>query len=141
MHERPQAAARGSAPLVYARMTTPLQRPQAEEGKQLPEESEYVRQLPDWARKFLRQGAGSGTGASPAAMAAPASQPSSPAEKIHWTAPAYAPTAPIAYKESSAPPKSASAPAISDSDLTRAADQVYQMIEDRIRRERRRLGL
>ena len=33
------------------------------------------------------------------------------------------------------------APRISEAELQRTADQVYRMIEDRIRRERRRLGL
>ena len=33
------------------------------------------------------------------------------------------------------------APRISEAELQRTADRVYRMIEDRIRRERRRLGL
>ena len=38
-------------------------------------------------------------------------------------------------------PKGEPEPHISDAELQRTADRVYRMIEDRIRRERRRLGL
>ena len=38
-------------------------------------------------------------------------------------------------------PERADAPKISEAELQRTADRVYRMIEDRIRRERRRLGL
>jgi len=108
-------------------------------------ESDYVRRLPDWARRFLRE--------NPAAPAGPAElraarsissqqTPASAKDQVSWTAPAYAPEAPVSYRQKPAEQKpAASAPRISDAELQRTADQVYDMIQDRIRRERRRLGL
>ena len=64
-------------------------------------------------------------------------------ETVQWTAPNYRPpAAPLAYREKKEDgrPKGEPEPHISDAELQRTADRVYRMIEDRIRRERRRLG-
>ena len=107
-----------------------------------PAESEYVRKLPDWARRFLRSGAGEGQTMGSARNIA--SLPPPAEEKaVQWQAPNYRPpAAPITYREKRREePERADAPKISEAELQRTADRVYRMIEDRIRRERRRLGL
>ena len=52
------------------------------------------------------------------------------------------PEAPMAYreKEQNDQTREAGEVRISDAEIRRAADKVYHMIEERIRRERRRLG-
>ena len=112
-------------------------------------ESEYVKSLPDWARRFLKEGAGSlGTAGSMAVTSIPdtgKAQNKKP-QMMEWTAPGYQPTPPAEtqFKEMR-PPEDTGTQAgevqISDAEIRRTADRVYKMIEDRIRRERRRLGL
>ena len=110
---------------------------------QAPEESDYVRSLPDWARRFLRES--SKQGASEREMGMTGKRTSLPeqGERVQWTAPGYRPSpAPLAYREKkeSDRPKREPEHHISDAELQRTADRVYHMIEERIRRERRRLG-
>ena len=107
-----------------------------------PAESEYVRKLPDWARRFLRSGAGEGQTMGSARNIASLSPPAEE-KAVQWQAPNYRPpAAPITYREKRREePERADAPKISEAELQRTADRVYRMIEDRIRRERRRLGL
>ena len=106
------------------------------------EESEYVRSLPDWARRFLRESApGSAMGVARDIATLP--QPA-PEETIQWTAPNYRPPeAPVTLRQPSQPAKPGPAQEvhITDAEIQRTADRVYQLLEDRIRRERRRLGL
>ena len=67
-----------------------------------------------------------------------------PEEQVQWTAPNYhPPEASVVYreKEKSVQPPSRREFQISETELQRTADRVYRMIEERIRRERRRLGL
>ena len=109
------------------------------------EESEYVRSLPDWARRFLRESGGQG-GQSPMGTARDISalpRPAQGEETVRWTAPSYRPPAPITYREKNreAETRQAAAPRLSEGELQRAADKIYRIIEDRIRQERRRLGL
>ena len=62
-------------------------------------------------------------------------------DAVQWTAPNYRPpAAPMTYREKPGR-EERQAPRISEAELQRTADRVYRMIEDRIRRERRRLGL
>ena len=63
-------------------------------------------------------------------------------EPVQWTAPNYRPPATIAYREKGeAPPQSDHGETVvSDAALKRTADRVYRLIEERLRRERRRLG-
>ena len=113
----------------------------AESGGAHPE-SEYVRKLPDWARRFLREGAQRTGQAMGSARSIATLPPQAGEETVHWQAPGYRPpAAPIAYREKREAPGQTPAPRISEAELQRTADRVYQMIEDRIRRERRRLGL
>ena len=116
----------------------------AEQAK--PGESPFVRSLPDWARRFLASGTDSGSATQTMGVARSITslpQPE-PEESIQWSAPNFRPPeAQIAYrqKEKGETAQETTEVRISDADLQRAADRVYHMIEDRIRRERRRLGL
>ena len=110
-----------------------------------PAESAYVKSLPDWARRFLREGAAQ-SGQSMGTARNIASLPSqAEGDAVQWTAPNYRPpAAPMTYREKPGREERQAgqqAPRISEAELQRTADRVYRMIEDRIRRERRRLGL
>ena len=111
-------------------------------------DSDYVRSLPQWARDFLHS--------SPASPAVPpvvttarpiSSQPAPAAEQVEWSAPALrrppAPAAETALRQREEPRRDAARqPArLSDTELRRTADKVYQLLEARLRQERRRLGL
>ena len=132
-------------PLTYG-PGQPVSTPQTEGGGQPgTEESAYVRSLPDWARRFLQDGPPRGQGTQTMRVARNIASLSQPAEEdsIQWTAPAYRPPeAPMAYreKEQNDQTREAGEVRISDAEIRRAADKVYHMIEERIRRERRRLG-
>ena len=101
--------------------------------------------LPDWARRFLRESGGQGgqshMGTARDISALP--RPAQGEETVQWTAPGYRPPAPITYREKNreAETRQAAAPRLSEGELQRAADKIYRIIEDRIRQERRRLGL
>ena len=137
-------AARGPEPveLTYS-SADPASEAAAGKPERAPAESEYVQKLPDWARRFLRSGAAGegqtmGSARNIATLPPPAGE-----ETVRWQAPNYRPpAAPITYREKGREePERAAAPRISEAELQRTADRVYRMIEDRIRRERRRLGL
>lgn len=117
-----------------------------------PMDSDYIHSLPDWARRFLQEGAPrtrdeavrrigteqrGGTARNIAALPLP------DGDTIEWAAPDYRAPAPTEYREP--PQRQEQSPArsayISDPELQRTADRVYRMIEERIRRERHRLGL
>lgn len=107
------------------------------------EESDFVRSLPEWARSFLKKG-----GAAQQTMGVvrdiAVSQPQETADQIQWTAPNYRPpAAPMAYREKprEEQPRESRPARISETELQRTADRVYRILEERIRRERRRLGL
>jgi hypothetical protein len=106
-----------------------------------------VSRLPDWARRFLRENPAAPSGPADLRAARSISSQQAPAsakeeKQISWTAPAYAPDAPVSYRQKPAEQRPAApAPRISDAELQRTADQIYGMIQDRIRRERHRLGL
>ena len=62
---------------------------------------------------------------------------------MQWTAPAAVPQTPnITYhaKPPAAPAPPVQPAALSDRELRRAADKIYRMIEERLRREMRRSG-
>ena len=120
-------------------------------------ESDYVRTLPDWARRFLQEGApqtreeavrrmDTGRGRTMGVAQGIAVLPSFSNEAgtaFQWTAPDARGTVPVEYRE---PRRQQDLPQphgvhISDTELQRTADRVYRIIEDRIRRERWRLGL
>lgn len=109
------------------------------------EESEFVRSLPDWARRFLKQ---SRSTSAPHTMGVARDiatvPPPQQAENVQWTSPNYhPPQATITHREKKQEegPKAAQEVHISEAEIQRTADRVYRIIEDRIRRERRRLGL
>ena len=104
-------------------------------------ESEYVRSLPDWAQRFLRS---SSAGTPAMGVAKDISSLPQPDHAVTWTAPDYRPPqAAIAYREKGGggSPQTRQEVRVSDAEIQRTADRVYRMIEERIRRERRRLGL
>lgn len=120
-------------------------RPQEQQSRQGGTGSDDTRVLPDWARRFLlaggvqgRTGASGNTGSAKSVAAPPVT---TPREVISWTAPDYRPPSSIAFKERREPPQPPQNIRISDAEIRRTAEKVYRIIEERIRRERRRLGL
>ena len=146
---QPQAGGEALTPLTLSYgpaqpASSPPPDPAAGTG-QPAEESDYVRSLPDWARRFLKNSAGSpgehtmGVARDIAALPHPA-----PEDTVQWTAPNYRPPeAPVTLREKpqQTSPAQAQAVHIPEAEIQRTADRVYRMLEDRIRRERRRLGL
>lgn len=110
-----------------------------------PAESAYVKSLPDWARRFLREGAAQSVQSMGTARNIASLPSQGEGDAVQWTAPNYRPpAAPMTYREKPGREERQAgqqAPHISEAELQRTADRVYRMIEDRIRRERRRLGL
>ena len=110
-----------------------------------PAESAYVKSLPDWARRFLREGAAQSVQSMGTARNIASLPSQEEGDAVQWTAPNYRPpAAPMTYREKPGREERQAgqqAPRISEAELQRTADRVYRMIEDRIRRERRRLGL
>lgn len=116
-------------------------------------ESPYVQSLPGWARDFLRdsfeptkqkQPAQPMPG-SPAAQgqpgASPARQQAQPASPMVWTAPGYTgATARMTHKKKPEPQETPPL-RFSDAEIKRMASQVYTIIQDRLKRDQRRLGL
>ncbi|MBS6640346.1 MAG: hypothetical protein KH295_04760 [Clostridiaceae bacterium] len=99
--------------------------------------------LPDWAQRFLQQPAGADRQNTQRFSAVQQQSAAVPPGQIEWTAPGAVPkAAPIVFRENKQPEaQHPAAPArLSDSELRRAADKVYRMIEDRLRRELRRSG-
>ena len=99
--------------------------------------------LPDWAQRFLQQPAGADRQNTQRFSAVQQQTAAVPPGQIEWTAPGAVPkAAPIVFRENKQPEaQHPAAPArLSDSELRRAADKVYRMIEDRLRRELRRSG-
>lgn len=116
-------------------------------------ESPYVQSLPGWARDFLRdsfeptkqkQPAQPMPGSQPAqgqSGASPARPQSQPASQMVWTAPGYTgATARMTHKKK---PETQETPPLrfSDAEIRRMANQVYTIIQDRLKRDQRRLGL
>lgn len=116
-------------------------------------ESPYVQSLPGWARDFLRdsfeptkqsQPAQPKPGGQPAqgqSGASPARPQSQPASQMVWTAPGYTgATARMTHKKK---PEPQEMPPLrfSDAEIKRMASQVYTIIQDRLKRDQRRLGL
>ena len=116
-------------------------------------ESPYVQSVPGWARDFLRdsfeptkqkQPAQPMPG-SPAAQGQPGASPAGPsaqpASQMVWTAPGYTgATARMTHKKK---PETQETPPLrfSDAEIKRMASQVYTIIQDRLKRDQRRLGL
>jgi len=122
--------------------------------------SSYVDNLPKWAQNFVRNGGVSQTGITlPVPIAGVAREIASlPGTDIDgdkqqimdWSAPNRAQMADqaarrpaeVVFKEKKQEEaRQSKSVQMSESDLQRTADKLYQIIEDRIRRERRLLGL
>ena len=104
-----------------------------------------LQNLPDWAKRFLREGAPTGPSGRTMGVARDIASlpPPETGDSVHWTAPSYQPPeAPMAYREREQAPqrRESGEIRISDAEIQRTADQVYRLIEERLRRERRRLG-
>lgn len=120
-------------------------------------ESDYVRELPDWARRFLREGAPQTREEAVRRLDAGTEQTMGTAQNIavlpsfseeagtafQWTAPDTRAPAPVEYREPRRQQELSQPQSIriSEAEVQRTADRVYRIIEDRIRRERWRLGL
>ena len=120
-------------------------------------ESDYVRDLPDWARRFLREGAPQTQEEAVRRLGTGREQPMGTAQNIavlssfseeagtafQWTAPDTRAPAPVEYREPRRQQELSQPQSIriSEAEVQRTADRVYRIIEDRIRRERWRLGL
>lgn len=116
-------------------------------------ESPYVQSLPGWARDFLRDSfeptkqkqLAQPMPGSPAAQGQPGASPAGPsaqpASQMVWTAPGYTgATARMTHKKK---PETQETPPLrfSDAEIKRMASQVYTIIQDRLKRDQRRLGL
>lgn len=116
-------------------------------------ESPYVQSLPGWARDFLRDSFGPTKQKQPAQPmpggqpaqgqpgASPARPQSQPASQMVWTAPGYTgATARMTHKKKPEPQETPPL-RFSDAEIRRMANQVYTIIQDRLKRDQRRLGL
>lgn len=106
-------------------------------------ESPYVQSLPGWARDFLRDSFEPTKQKQPAQpmSGSPARQQAQPASQMVWTAPGYTgATARMTHKKK---PETQETPPLrfSDAEIKRMASQVYTIIQDRLKRDQRRLGL
>ena len=129
----------------------PAQGPQPPQGRneetgEQEQESEYARRLPDWAKQFFKNNTLHTQQADPMSTARriDSQAPAEPEETIQWTAPNYQPPGvPMTFRQKREEPAKGGGEEIhiSQAELQQTADKVYRMIEDRIRRERHRLGL
>lgn len=147
------AASRPEAPQPQAGGAAPRGGEKAAPAQAGYSESPYVQSLPGWARDFLRdsfeptkqkQPAQPMPGGQPAqgqSGASPARPQSQPASQMVWTAPGYTgATARMTHKKK---PEPQEMPPLrfSDAEIKRMASQVYTIIQDRLKRDQRRLGL
>ena len=104
-------------------------------------ESDYVRNLPDWARRFLKESWSGHAGTQEMSVARNISTQQGEEETVQWTAPNYRPAPPMDHREKrQEEPKRPQQVHISEAEIQRTADRVYRILEDRIREERIRLG-
>ena len=117
----------------------PAQTPKKADGQG---ESDYVRNLPDWARRFLKESWSGHAGTQEMSVARNISTQQGGEETVQWTAPNYRPAAPpMDHREKrQEEPKRPQQVHISEAEIQRTADRVYRILEDRIREERIRLG-
>ena len=158
-----------SQPLTYAapaqqstdnrgRASAAKPKPQAGTNQATYEESPYVQSLPGWARDFLRDSFHNADGGAKASMGASGTvdrnsqKPTGTAAPVHvgkpemaeqmvWSAPGYAgPAAKMTHKKKEQPQEQPPL-RFSDTEIKRMANQVYGIIQDRLKRDQRRLGL
>lgn len=132
--------------LLYDKARPEREAAPAEEAEPGNADSGYFGSLPEWAQRFLREGPGD-TGVLRKFTAReaplPETRPGPTAGTVEWTSPSLGRLPADTQLKELRPPdyKEPESTRISDAELRRTADKVYRMIEDRIRRERRRLGL
>lgn len=158
-----------SQPLTYAapaqqstdnrgRASAAKPKPQAGTNQATYEESPYVQSLPGWARDFLRDSFHNADGGAKASVNASSTaggnsqKPTGTAAPVHvgkpemaeqmvWSAPGYAgPAAKMTHKKKEQPQEQPPL-RFSDTEIKRMANQVYGIIQDRLKRDQRRLGL
>ncbi|OUO38995.1 hypothetical protein, partial [Flavonifractor sp. An306] len=120
-----------------------VQPPVQPQAPQPPEESDSVRSLPDWARRFLRDSWTAAPAAQEIGVARQiATLPEQSTEMVEWSAPNYKPNVPLEHREKRKEerPQKPQQIHLSEAEIQRAADRVYRILEDRIREERIRLG-
>ena len=145
--------------------------PGAQAGPVAYTESAYVRSLPVWARDFLKDsfthptafqpgGAGAQGGQpGPGAPGAQSGRPdaAAPPQAAYpplrafqkerepltaWAAPGYAGPAPkLTHKKKEKPQEPLPPPRFTDAEINRMADRVYGILTERMKRDRRRMGL
>ncbi len=147
------AASRPQAPQPQAGGAAPRGGEKAAPAQGGYRESPYVQSLPGWARDFLRdsfeptkqsqpaQPKPGGPAAQGQPSASPARPQSQPASQMVWTAPGYTgATARMTHKKKPEPQETPPL-RFSDAEIRRMANQVYTIIQDRLKRDQRRLGL
>ena len=120
-----------------------VQPPVQAQAPQPPEESDSVRSLPDWARRFLQDSWTAAPAAQEIGVARQiATLPEQSTEMVEWSAPNYKPNVPLEHREKRKEerPQKPQQIHLSEAEIQRAADRVYRILEDRIREERIRLG-
>ena len=121
--------------------------------------SSYVNSLPQWAQNFVRSGSTTPVGITPPTpiagvareiAALPGNGIGGDGQTMDWSAPnrpqmaaqtAHRPAEVVFKEKSQDEERQRQSVHMSESELRRTADKIYQIIEDRIRRERRLLGL
>ena len=129
--------------LTYGPSQQPAEQAPAQTSKKADSqgESDYVRNLPDWARRFLKESWSGHAGTQEMSVARNISTQQGGEETVQWTAPNYRPAPPMDHREKrQEEPKRPQQVHISESEIQRTADRVYRILEDRIREERIRLG-
>lgn len=138
---QPQAASAQSAAADGNELSyLPIQAAEQKTGRETPPQTGA---LPEWAQRFLQQPPRADSQNTHRFSAAQQQTAGTQPGQIEWTAPGAMPkAAPVIFRENRQPEtQRPAAPArLSDSELRRAADKVYRMIEERLRRELRRSG-
>lgn len=138
---QPQAASAQSAAVDGNELSyLPIQAAEQKTGRETPPQTGA---LPEWAQRFLQQPPRADSQNTHRFSAAQQQTAGTQPGQIEWTAPGAMPkAAPVIFRENRQPEtQRPAAPArLSDSELRRAADKVYRMIEERLRRELRRSG-
>ena len=138
---QPQAASVQSAAADGNELSyLPIQAVEQKTGRETPPQTGA---LPEWAQRFLQQPPRADSQNTHRFSAAQQQTAGTQPGQIEWTAPGAMPkAAPVIFRENrQLEMQRPAAPArLSDSELRRAADKVYRMIEERLRRELRRSG-
>ena len=146
------------SPAMVLQQSQPPKDPTAPSADARPASS-YVNSLPQWAQNFVRSGSTTPVGITPPApiagvareiAALPGNGIGGDGQTMDWSAPnrpqmanqaAHRPAEVVFKEQNQEEERQRQSVHMSESELRRTADKIYQIIEDRIRRERRLLGL